>query len=163
MCQPFLIFVDKNGRDKYNVHIQSRAVITQFNIVRYYRNSCANWGRISIRCWFQKDTPYPALTGELWGVFYEYLWECRLRYNDTALYMQPDTYIGGNWCHNITVGPLNLSPNGNLEQCTWSFLRNICAITLHPWYFRLVPITKGIGIENNLTLVCCVVYDMENW
>ena len=32
------------------------------------------------------DTPYPALTGELWGVFCEYLWENWSRYNNTALY-----------------------------------------------------------------------------
>ena len=31
------------------------------------------------------DTPYLALTGELWGVFREYLSENRLRYNGTAL------------------------------------------------------------------------------
>ena len=34
-----------------------------------------------------KDTPYLALTGELWGVFCEYLRENQLRYNGTALYM----------------------------------------------------------------------------
>ena len=32
-----------------------------------------------------KHTPYLALTGELWGVFCEYLWENQPRYNDTAL------------------------------------------------------------------------------
>ena len=34
-----------------------------------------------------KDTPYLALTGELWGVFCEYLWEKWPRYNGTALYI----------------------------------------------------------------------------
>ena len=34
-----------------------------------------------------KDTPYLALTGELWGVFCEYLWENQLCYNGTALYL----------------------------------------------------------------------------
>ena len=34
-----------------------------------------------------KDTPYLALTGELWGVFCEYLRENQPRYNGTALYM----------------------------------------------------------------------------
>ena len=33
-----------------------------------------------------KDTPYLALTGELWGVFWEYIWENWPRYNGTALY-----------------------------------------------------------------------------
>ena len=32
-----------------------------------------------------KDTPYLALTGELWGVFCEYLWENLPQYNGTAL------------------------------------------------------------------------------
>ena len=34
-----------------------------------------------------KDTPYLALTGELWGVFCEYLWENWPRYNGNTLYM----------------------------------------------------------------------------
>ena len=34
-----------------------------------------------------KDTPYLALTGELWGVFCEYLWENQPRYNGPALYL----------------------------------------------------------------------------
>ena len=33
-----------------------------------------------------KDNPYLALTGELWDVFCEYLWEKWPRYNGTALY-----------------------------------------------------------------------------
>ena len=33
-----------------------------------------------------KDTTYLVLTGKLWGVFCEYLWENQLRYNGTALY-----------------------------------------------------------------------------
>ena len=33
------------------------------------------------------DTPYLALTGELWGVYCEDLWENWLRYNGTALYL----------------------------------------------------------------------------
>ena len=35
-----------------------------------------------------KDTPYLALTGELWGVFCEYFFENLLRYNGTELYYQ---------------------------------------------------------------------------
>ena len=34
-----------------------------------------------------KDTPYLDLTGELWGVFCEYLSENQPRYNGTALYL----------------------------------------------------------------------------
>ena len=33
-----------------------------------------------------KDTTYLPLTGELWDVFCEYLWENWLHYNGTALY-----------------------------------------------------------------------------
>ena len=43
--------------------------------------------RISIRCWIHKDTPYLALTGELWGIFCEYLWENWPRFNSTAPYL----------------------------------------------------------------------------
>ena len=32
-----------------------------------------------------KDTPYLALTGELWGAFCKYLWENWPRYNGTAI------------------------------------------------------------------------------
>ena len=35
---------------------------------------------------YKKDNPYLALTGELWVVFCEYLWENWPRYNGTALY-----------------------------------------------------------------------------
>ena len=40
-----------------------------------------------------KDTPYLALTGELWGVFGEYLWKNWPCYNDTALlfFLPPPT------------------------------------------------------------------------
>ena len=34
-----------------------------------------------------KYTPHLAPTGELWGVFCEYLWENQPRYNGTALYI----------------------------------------------------------------------------
>ena len=36
--------------------------------------------------WSTKDTPYLALTGELWGVFCEYLSENLPSYNGTTLY-----------------------------------------------------------------------------
>ena len=65
--------------------IQSSAGITRSNIVRYYMNNYRNWGRIPMRSWIQKDTPYLALTGELCGVFCECLWENGPRYNGTTL------------------------------------------------------------------------------
>ena len=48
------------------------------NILRYYINNYRNWGRISIRSWIH-------LTGELWGVLCECLWENWSRYNGTAM------------------------------------------------------------------------------
>ena len=45
-----------------------------------------------------KDTPYLALTGELWGVFSEYFWENWPRYNGTALYLDIDCIHSGIHC-----------------------------------------------------------------
>ena len=39
-----------------------------------------------------KDTPYLAQSGELWGVFCEYLWENWPRYSSTTLYFEPEMY-----------------------------------------------------------------------
>ena len=39
-------------------HIQSSAVITQSNKVRYCINNCRNCGRISIRCWIYQRASY---------------------------------------------------------------------------------------------------------
>ena len=43
---------------------------------------------------FTKDNPYLALTGELWVVFCEYLWENWPRYNGTALYRKTSNISG---------------------------------------------------------------------
>ena len=75
--------------------IQLGAVITWSNIVRYYIHNYTNWDRISIRCWITKDTPYLALTGELRGIFCEYMWENWPRYNGTALYIGSALYYSG--------------------------------------------------------------------
>ena len=64
------------------INIQSNAVITRSNIVRYYINNYRNWSRISVRCLIHKRL------GALWGVFCEYLWENWPRYNGTALYKE---------------------------------------------------------------------------
>ena len=59
-----------------------------------------------------KDTPYLALTGELWGVFCEYLWENQPRYNGTALYVNDACGIYSayflkelelDWCASIRI------------------------------------------------------------
>ena len=51
------------------------------------------------------DTPYLALTGELWSVFCDYLWENLPRYNETALYFSDrlSAEINGlGWCQVVS-------------------------------------------------------------
>ena len=48
-------------------HIQSSAVITWCNIVRYCINNYGNSDRISIRCWFHKRHPIPHPNGRAMG------------------------------------------------------------------------------------------------
>ena len=55
------------------------------NIVIHYINDYGNWEYAS-EAGLKKDIPYLALTGELWGVFWEYLWENWPRYSGTARY-----------------------------------------------------------------------------
>ena len=71
------------------VQIQPSAVITWVNIVRYYTNTgiVAEYQSLAAST---KDTPYFTITGKLWGIFCEYLWENWLRYNGTALYIYID-------------------------------------------------------------------------
>ena len=87
-------------------YIQPSAIITQANIVRYYMNNYRNWGNMSIRWWIHRWPPYLALTGELWGVFCEYLWENWLRYNVTALYVS----LGLSELTSPNLPPSNPSP-----------------------------------------------------
>ena len=65
--------------------VQWSVLLMQSSIVRYCINNCMNSGRIS-KAGPTKDTPYLTLTGELWDVFWEYLWENWLRYKGTTLY-----------------------------------------------------------------------------
>ena len=52
------------SQDIYSLYdIQSSAVITRSNIVRYCINNCKNCGRISIRCWMHKIHPIPGPNG----------------------------------------------------------------------------------------------------
>ena len=62
-----------------------------YNMVQYCKilyKYLQKLSRILVRCWTTKDTPYLALTGELWCVFCKYLWENWLLYNDTALHYE---------------------------------------------------------------------------
>ena len=47
--------------------VQSSAVITRFNIVRYYINKYRNWSRIWIRRWIHKRHPIPRPNGRAMG------------------------------------------------------------------------------------------------
>ena len=47
----------------YRVVLQSSAVITRSNIVRYYKNDYRSWGKISFRCWIHKRHPIPRPNG----------------------------------------------------------------------------------------------------
>ena len=49
------------------ISIQSSAVITRSNIVRYNINNYRNWCRISIRCWDYKRHPIPRPNGRAMG------------------------------------------------------------------------------------------------
>ena len=80
--------------EKVFIHIQSSAVITQFDIAWYCTQHCRSWGRISIRGLTPTRHPYLVLTGELWGVFHEYFEENWPRYNGTALYLLNSSPVG---------------------------------------------------------------------
>ena len=45
--------------------LQSSAVLTRSNLVRYYINDYRNWSRISIRCCFHKRQPIPRPNGRV--------------------------------------------------------------------------------------------------
>ena len=57
---------------KLNIHIQWNAALKQPNITWYYRYHCSTKAEYKSECEPTKDTPYIALTGELWGVFCEW-------------------------------------------------------------------------------------------
>ena len=63
----------------------NRAVITRFNLSRYYTRHCDNSGRKLIRYQNHKALQILTLTGELWGVYCGDFGENWPRYNDTAL------------------------------------------------------------------------------
>ena len=77
-----LVFED----DHDNLCIQSSAVITRSNIIRYYINITENKSEYQSFSGYTNDTPCLTLTNELWSVFCEYLGENCLCYIGTALY-----------------------------------------------------------------------------
>ena len=69
------------------MYIQSSAVITWSNVVRYCINNRRNWAEYQSKAAPTKAIPYLALAGELWDVFCEYLWENGPYYNGTTRYI----------------------------------------------------------------------------
>ena len=55
--------------------IQSSVVITRSNIKLYCKQQCSDWDRNWPEVEITKDTPYLALTGEIWSVYCEDLGE----------------------------------------------------------------------------------------
>ena len=49
------------------MHIQSSAVITRLNIIRYYIDNYRNWSRLRIRRWTHKRHPIPSPNGRVLG------------------------------------------------------------------------------------------------
>ena len=66
--------------------VQSSAVITQSNGTWYCIQTAVTEGEYKSEFESTKDTPFFALTGELWGVFSEYFGENLSRYKGTTLY-----------------------------------------------------------------------------
>ena len=108
------------------IHIQSSAIITRSDIVRYCINNCRYWSTISIRRWIHKIHPYLALTGELCAVFCEYLWEDWPRYNGTALYMEYARHMAARKCL------IHLSFSYLSVDCCSAICENAC--TLQIWF-----------------------------
>ena len=71
---------------KWEILLQSSAVIARSNLSRYYIRPYDNSVRKWIKYQNHNKTPYLALTGELWGVYCEEFGEKWPRYNGTALY-----------------------------------------------------------------------------
>ena len=69
-------------------HIQSSAVITRSNIVRFCINNCRNWDIISIRCWIHKRHPIPRPNGRAMRCL---LWIFVIKL--TALYRHRTVYV----------------------------------------------------------------------
>ena len=107
------VWIAKNTHKRWMLHmlrkkIQSSAVITRPNFSRYYIRHCDNSGGMWINFRITTDTPYLALTGELWSVYCEDLGENWPRYNGTALYLVTFASVcGRHWCSNLHRVPFH--------------------------------------------------------
>ena len=74
---------------------------------------------------FSKDTPYLALTGELWDVFCEDLGDNWLRYNGTALYIESGTHVTNPlWAHILNLIKICVAFCENFQKIGSQFYRS---------------------------------------
>ena len=123
------------------------------NITWYCTHYCRNWDWISIRGWTHKDAPYLALTGELWGVFPEYVF--------------PE-YFRENWpCDNGTI-LYALSPwHGTYESCDHNLRQphpmesaphsDPAVVSLAKQIWSIAPMTTRLHLR------CQVSYQIKDW
>ena len=77
-------------------------VIAWSDITWYCIHQYSDCGRIQIRVWTWKDTPYLTLTGKLWCAFCKDFEENRPHYNNTTLYIE--TFCSNNNFPSMTFG-----------------------------------------------------------
>ena len=111
--------------------IQSCAIITRSNIV--IKTSIITGTEIEYQSdtGSTKDTLYLTLTGELWGVFCEYLSENWSRYNGTTLYMSSSTMT-----HQVCNSALYIH-----KPVIWCVSQTVtfCMITITNSYILITP------------------------
>ena len=117
--------------------LQSSAIITRSNITWYCIHLCSDWSRKPIRIEIPKDTPYLALTGELWGVLCEDFRENFSRYNGSTLYIntapadvRPSIFARTSvgkilWLQHIKNGFLSIS---SVKDSDDIFVQETCAL-----------------------------------
>ena len=67
--------------------LQSSAVITRSNVVRYCINNCRNWSRISSGYWIYQRHHIPHPNGRAMGCLFSIIFRKLTRYNGTTLYV----------------------------------------------------------------------------
>ena len=120
--------IDKCSKIRVKLTIQSSAVITRSNLSRYkcsliyhditYHNAVT----VAENAWdirITTDTPYLALTGELWGVYRENLGENWPRYNGTALYVISD------WGNCLAMNRQEAINWSNADQDVWRHIASL--------------------------------------
>ena len=94
------------------MYIQSSTVITRYNLSDITRSKAITTTENNSESRIKTDTPYLALTGELWGFCCEHFRNNWPRYNGTALFMisiQMYMYIRGSVVHLCILKPSRTS------------------------------------------------------